>query len=643
MHPLFISKPAAIFVLILTLTSLGQAEPKVEEEVVGPAPDQDAKYVVSPNGGHLATVGHKGSRMVVTVDGVAGPKVDDVITPVLSWIDVRYQERVPPEEQGYTSPKPVTFSKKGNHYAYVARIGQEWVLMEDNKELLRMPAGGIVGGTSGIAGSAGNTDIRLQFGGEDGKHLYLARSSFAGFELWMDGQKLPGYYFSGGGGSAGTMDPLISSDGNHIAYIATLGTHPGDKQTVFFDGKDTGYYADNLQLSPDGLHVLGLGKEGNAQTLLVDGKPLMKAQGIIRFYVASVGSHLAVVTQKTLANGNIGQVLLVHGKPVEGTLCEQIPYVTFSPDGKRFAALCTRSGAQWMVVDGKKGQEYQMIDQPISGMKGVTGPTFSPDSAKFGYSAMMGQKKFIVIDEDESDAYEGNASFKWTPDGKHLICQGYRNGGSVVTIDNKPQRVIKGFNMDTFVAAPDFSHYAYSDSNGRDPGQIVIDGKEAGISGLFSYSPDFQHLVIVGYRAQDGKSGIFVDGKFVAPNLQAIPICTFSADSQHLYWMSVEPNTGPDKDKDAFAAVIYCDGKAVARCQRSGPAQSILFPMGFVQSLKPKPAWLPNPDGTFTVLAPTEDGVKRHKVTAPDTTLATLAADADAAEAKAKEKAKPRR
>ena len=166
MHPLFISKPAAIFVLILTLTSLGQAEPKVEEEVVGPAPDQDAKYVVSPNGGHLATVGHKGSRMVVTVDGVAGPKVDDVITPVLSWIDTRYQERVPPEEQGYTSPKPVTFSKKGNHYAYVARIGQEWVLMEDNKELLRVPSGGIVGG-------------------DDGKHLYLAKSSFAGFELWM--------------------------------------------------------------------------------------------------------------------------------------------------------------------------------------------------------------------------------------------------------------------------------------------------------------------------------------------------------------------------------------------------------------------------------------------------------------------------
>lgn len=633
-----ISKPAAVCVFILTFILLGRAEPKVDEEMVGPAPDPDAKYVVSPNGCHVATVGHKGSRMVVTVDGVAGPQIDDVITPVLSWIDIRYQDRVPPEELGYTSPKPVTFSKDGKHYAYVARMKQEWVLMEDNKEVLRMPSGGMVGGTSGVGGAAGNTDIRLQFGGDDGKHLYLAKSSYAGFELWMDGQKLPGYYFSGGGGSAGTVDPIISTDGSHIAYLATMGTRPGDKQTVFFDGKDAGYYADNLQLSPDGLHVLGLGKEGNAQTLVIDGKALMKAPAIIHYYVAPVGSHLAVVMQQPLANGNLGQVLLIHGKPVPDTLCEQIPYVTFSPDGKRVAALCSRSGAQWMVVDGKKGQEYQMIDQNVNAMKGVTAPTFSPDSTKFGYCAMMGQKRFIVIDEEESDGYDNSATFKWTADSKHLICSGMRNYSSVVTIDNKPQRVLKGFNMDTFVSTPDFSHYAYSDSNGRDGGEIVIDGKDSGIKGMFSYSPDFQHTVIVGYRAQDGKNGIFLDGKFVAPNLQAIPICTFSADSQHLMWMSIEPNTGPDKDKDAFAAVIYCDGKTVAHCQRSGPAQSILFPNGFVQTVQPRPAWHPNSDGSFTLLAPTEDGIKRHKITGSDTTLTTLIADADAAE-----KAKPHR
>jgi hypothetical protein len=636
MRPFIISKPAGILAFIFAINLSMRAEPKVDVDIVGPVSDPDAKYVVSPSGSHVATVGHKGSRMVVTVDGVAGPTIDEVITPVLSWIDVRYQDRIPPEEQGFTSPKPVTFSKDGNHYAYVARMKQEWVLMEDNKEVLRMPAGGIVGGTAGIAGSAGNTDIRLQFGGDDGKHLYFAKSSYAGFELWMDGQKLPGYYFSGGGGSAGTMDPIISTDGNHIAYIGTLGTRPGDKQTVFFDGKDTGYYADNLQLSPDGLHLIGVGKDGPAQTLVVDGKPLMKADGILRISVAPVGSHLAVVISKRLANGNIGQVLIVHGKPVPETLCEQIPFVTFSPDGQRVAALCSRSGAQWMVVDGKKGQEYQVIDQSVNTMTGITGPTFSPDSTKFGYCAGMGQKHYIVIDDDESDGYDNSATFKWTADSKHLICHGTRSYSSVVTIDNKPQHIIKGFNMDVFTATPDFAHYAYSDSNGRASGEVVVDGKDTGINGMFAYSPDFQHIVIVGYRALDGKNGIFLDGKFVAPNLQAIPICAFSADSQHLSWLSIEPNTGPDRDKDAFTAIIYCDGKPVAHCQRSGQGQSVLFPNGFVQSVKPIPAWQSNSDGTFTILAPTEDGIKRHKITASDTTLATLLADADA-------KAKPHR
>jgi hypothetical protein len=638
MRVVAISKSAVICVLTLMLNMPAKADPKVDEEIIGPAPDPDAKYVVSPNGCHLAIVGHKGSRTVVTVDGIAGPQIDEVITPVLSWIDIRYQDRVPVEEQGFTSPKPVTFSKDGNHYAYVARVKQEWVLIEDNKELLRMPSGGIVGGTAGVAGSAGNTDIRLQFGGDDGKHLYFAKSSYAGFELWMDGQKLPGYYFSGGGGSAGTVDPLISTDGSHIAYLATLGTRPGDKQTVFFDGKDTGYYADNLQLSPDGLHVIGVGKDGNAQMLVVDGKPLMKADAIIHVYVAPAGSHLAVVIQRRMDNGNIGQVLIVHGKPVPETLCDQIPFVTFSPDGLHVAALCSRSGAQWMVVDGKKGQEYQMIDQSVSTIRGVTGPTFSPDSTKLGYCAMMGQKKFIVINDEESDGYDNSATFKWTADGKHLICCGMRNYSPVVTIDNKPQHVIKGANLDTFVSTPDFSHYAYSSSNGRDSGEIVIDGKDTGISGMFSYSPDFQHMVIVGYHAQDGKNGIFLDGKFVAPNLQAIPICAFSADSQHLSWMSIEPNTGPDRDKDAFMAVVYCDGKPIGHCQRSGPAQSIQFPMGFVQTVKSKPSWHSNTDGSFTLIIPTEDGIKRDKITASDTTLATLVADAEA-----KEKAPPHR
>src|SRR4051812_34386751 len=77
---------AAVLGSLLAFGSTVWADPKVEEEVVGPNV-QDAKYIVSPQGGHLATVARKGSRMMVTVDGVAGPKVDDVVTAATAYID----------------------------------------------------------------------------------------------------------------------------------------------------------------------------------------------------------------------------------------------------------------------------------------------------------------------------------------------------------------------------------------------------------------------------------------------------------------------------------------------------------------------------------------------------------------------------
>ena len=64
------------------------AEAKVEEHVVGPVAD-GAKYVVSPQDVHLATVARKGSRGNVIVDGVAGPKLDDVFTTALPYVDPR--------------------------------------------------------------------------------------------------------------------------------------------------------------------------------------------------------------------------------------------------------------------------------------------------------------------------------------------------------------------------------------------------------------------------------------------------------------------------------------------------------------------------------------------------------------------------
>ncbi|HEX4646936.1 MAG TPA: hypothetical protein VH598_15140, partial [Verrucomicrobiae bacterium] len=297
----------ASMVLTLVCTSNLYADPKVNEQIVGPSV-ADAKYVVSPQG-RLATVGRKGSRMMVTVDGVAGEKVDEVVTSV-NWVDPRFAQAIATSSQPAQPPQPVTFSKDGSRYAYIARISQEWVVFADNKEVLRLPAAGMVGGTGGIGGMAGNTDLRLQFG-DDGKHLFFAKSGYYGYELWVDGQKMPGYYQSAGTGAQAT-DPLIYAGGAHFAYVARTGTHPGDPVVLFVDGKDAGYMATDLQATSDG-HLLGIDRAKDGVHLRMDGKSLFKAHEVNAVYLAPVGQRIAVVLRHNFPNGNIGQFLLVDG------------------------------------------------------------------------------------------------------------------------------------------------------------------------------------------------------------------------------------------------------------------------------------------------------------------------------------------
>ena len=60
----------------------------VEQELAGPTGEK-VKYVVSPLGGRLAAVGPKGSRVVVSVDGVVGPQFDRIVETVFGYIDPR--------------------------------------------------------------------------------------------------------------------------------------------------------------------------------------------------------------------------------------------------------------------------------------------------------------------------------------------------------------------------------------------------------------------------------------------------------------------------------------------------------------------------------------------------------------------------
>jgi hypothetical protein len=632
-----------VFIAILLTLPIGiaasaSAEVKVEEQIVGPVA-QDVKYVVSPRGVHLASVARKGSRVIVILDGVEGPKFDEIVTPTAPYVDPRPQAeaqraaslagRPGPD----TSARPVIFSKDGRRFAYVGRQGKEWVLMVDGKETVRLPSEGMVGTTVGMS---------LEFTGEDGKHLMFARSVFGGYELWVDGQKMPGIFGSGGGGTEGTIDPLITRDGARFAYVAQISR---DKRTLILDGKDMGYVGDNLQFTADGQHLFSLVRQGAVVGLTVDGKLKMKTDGISQLVMAPVGNGFAVVIQRL---NPPGEFLVVNGKKVEGSDCTRILKVVFSPDGKHVAAVCSlANNVNFVLIDGKKGQQYDGIWMPET-------LAFSPDSSKVGYVAQSANKFFVVINEDESDAFDSNAGFLFSGNGKRVASSGLQTttAGQAwpVYIDGKAERFDK-VDFPTFIFSPDATRYAYTTQSHA---IIYLDGKPAGLSGKnFAFTPDSKRFLVWGTQPSvDPRSGVlaqfqraaqqglFVDGQHVYGDFDNMNIRyrAFTPDGQHLFWMTLERVTGPNAKPGLIEAVTYLDGKPLVRCDRiDGPGAGGIYSLANYQFQDPPQAWDVGSDGVLTFLGPVGDVIKRFRITpSSDTSIATMLAAAEAQAAKAK-------
>jgi hypothetical protein len=635
-----------LFALFCISGRVAPAATNVDQQVVGPAGERD-KYIVSMRGAHLATVSPKGSRVTVVVDGVVGPRFDDIVEATWGAIDPRPWEGVDVNLQPRGAQ--VTFSKDGRRYAYVARLGQEWVVMVDNKESFRIPVAGIPGG---------NIDLRMEFSGSEGKHLLVATSGYPGYGLWVDGQKWPGTYTSGGGGSEGTVDPIISPDGEHIAYVAQISR---EKRALIVDGKEAPYFGTHLQYTPDS-KLLCINETPKGQAVLIDGKQLFAARQILNVYVPPVGNRLifALVHFNAQGNANEGSFLLVDGKPVQATLTKA-PYfnkVIFSPDGKRYAAVCGSAPNQFVVIDGKKGQEYfNIVDKDLGDL--ASGIRFSPDSSKVAYTAYAngGRDQFVVINEEESDAM-GNPWFKFSSDGKHLVYGGVVNQGQkgLLMVDGKSVPLPPGWivSSPSFTFSPESGHYAFTATHAGDKA-IFLDAKNTEIAGEFTFSPDGKHLAIKGGGGPgpEKKQGLFVDGQIVfEPNssFQSVLYCGFSPDSQHLFWEQREPAVGAKAAPGLYERFICANGVAV-------PATRVVDPVsmpGVSPDLrrfmefgrqdgtfwKTPAKWNVNEAGRLVFIAADDEGMKRFAVAPPaDTSLDTMIAEAKAAPARAVAKA----
>jgi hypothetical protein len=576
----------------------------LEEEVVGPAYSQGTIYTLSPRGMRLATVHMKGSRWVVSLDGVEGPPFDQIL-PAAEITRVEVSGDGMTRTPVHVWSGPVAFSPDGSRYAYAARIGEEAVVMLDGKEIWRAP----------FSETAQPKSMAFT---PDGKHLYFTTQTLdrgvavsqgglgveAEGHLIVDGQPGPP--------SSGKPTLFFSPDGAHWGYIGN-DRQKNNEPFLVINGKPVDYAGERPQFTPDG-RVVCIGRDGQSgeYLLLLSGKPILKAHRIDNVTISPSGdiAAVAVVGDKSM--------LYINGKAVPGTenaggspgsLGLHGSSVMFSPDGNRWALHCSdlpRSRA-WVVVDGAKQREYNATAHLA----------FSPDSSKCIYVADMSGMKFVVVNGEEE---EGNQQLAIPPifaGGNHYAYVAGQYAAVKVYHDGKAQSPTS--NVIGLTMSPDGTRIAYYGASTALQSALIVDGEAKGGAGgqgggAILFSPDSKHIVAMAQSPNDRNASIYIDGDYVAPpqGAQYLRLAGFTPDSQHLIMESTEaaPNGGPLRS-------FYVDGERVL--QLSGMAVTIPRQPGPADVVK---AWEARDDGSIVFIGSDSSGtnygpIKRFHVKPP--------------------------
>lgn len=420
------------------------ATAKIEEQVVAPPWEQGALFTLSPKGMHLASMHAKGSRFVVTLDGVEGEPFDQIFNSAVGVNIQKYPDGSIMWQRA-TCQGPVAFSPDGTRHAYAARVGQEVVVILDRQEVFRAPFSMAVTAASVLSFTP------------DSQHLFFynqTSDTMQSVRPMMDGKPAITLF-------NGTPYPFFSSDGSRWGLLAGKPRAP-DERFLVIDGQDASYVGQRPQFTPDGKHVVCVSGSRPHQALWVDGKPMVAGQFNDKFVISATGDIGAIVT----VDNDGKKQRFINGKSVADHAVD----VVFTPDGRHWAAHCGTSPAWWVVVDGEKQLEYAAVSDIA----------FTADSSKCIYVADTGVKRFVVVNGHEDDvnvllhtkpfvseAGNGFAYIAGQMMGKLKV---YCNG----TVGPVSYRLFK------LELNPDGKHYAYDGGGDAISTRLIVDGVEQG-------------------------------------------------------------------------------------------------------------------------------------------------------------------
>jgi WD40 repeat protein len=676
----------------MTAGLVARAGVKIEEQEVAPT-GAAVKYAVSPRAVHLAAAMLQGSRHVVLIDGVPGPKFDDLI-----WIKGQKFEHLNQmfHHRGYdnemeASKAPVVFSDDGSRFAYVGRQGNEFVVILDGKEFARgpftawavqslsfMPGGKrlcyilkiplskdgpevtrfVIEGDNNNPPTPNLTGGQISFS-QDGEH-YAYFAEFApkeangwepGIHLVVDGKLDPPQYAVPGSQlvaySEGPLVPLFSGDSKHLITIRRVErSDPRPRQN--YEKKE---------------------KKISVSAIFLDGKLIVEAPVSV-----ARQQYKLIATPQEVSAGPTGQYILsvfdlganlirLFSNEQQVADVPRFNYIAWSPDGKRYAVTCvTDHQTQFMIIDGKKELEYKQIQTIGTTEYGIAGTqAFTADSTKSVYIG-RNERAFLAVAGEESNGYAQIQDVTLSKRGAHV--------GFIATDDDHKQLlVVDGKALETRPAlrdltfTPDGSHYAAISGEDNKARKIVVDGIEqgkpygsdftrysfsgnAGRDRHIAFSDNGQHFVYVSELAPTGQDGkphraVCLDGKAEIPCGGELINPFFTPDSRHLVWIAWDGYNVTNYS-------IYVDGKEAAHFD-SPPIPyglgGVTAKVGDFFSRSPDAAQMGS-DGVLTLFAPVGNMIKKLRVlTSDDTSLATFLAQAEiqqkAAEQKEKEESTP--
>lgn len=565
---------AAVTGLLCIVSGHVFAQAKVESVVVTPQGQMLGSAAVSKSGLHVLISAPKGSRQMYLHDGVEGPRFDRV-------------------------GNAKAISADGKRHAYTAEVGTEEILVLDGKEIVRTTP------------QHGGTAFPALGFSPSGKRFWYVTPAEAGgvHKLVVDGvASEPTNGFD--------ANPVFSPDESRYAIL--FRKHEERRGSLLMiDGKSVGFQGDKPQFSPDGKNVLTIGHAPDTDVLLINGKPASRAPLIHSAHMSTGGLNFLVLSG---SRSTPGVFLGAGGKKIPGSDCESIDKVVFSPDGKRYAALCTVGGSRKFVLsDGKKGQVYDQVEEL----------QFTADSAKAFYLARSYSAggQFLVVEEDESDGYQSIQLVVGAGKRIGYIAQAMGQPTANVVVDGKATSA-RGASFLGF--SPDGSHFGF---NGFVGGflSLYLDGveqkgvnvyetnfNEGQTKPRFRFSPDGKYAAHFGsVNGDTGKRGLVVNGKLIDPMTALYSLPYFTPDGQHIVYFRFIPGGGYE---------VMVDGKPVEKITSlppylgaQGPGSIAPFEMGA--------------DGVFTFIGILDGAAKRYRITPDGSTsltsmLATLGASA---------------